>query len=149
MKKSRVSSGRSVLTFGTALSMLTRPFYQSHRRPLRREQGAPASGGSGEIGAACHATGMAEPELVVQDHPDRSRYEILRDGEVLGNIAYRLGEGRIVLVHTEVSPLAEGQGIGSRLVAGALADVRSRGLRLVAMCPFVRAYLERHPEERD
>jgi uncharacterized protein len=54
-----------------------------------------------------------------------------------------------VLVHTDVAPSAEGQGIGSRLVAGALDDIRSRGLRVVPVCPFVTAYLRRHPEQRD
>jgi predicted GNAT family acetyltransferase len=54
-----------------------------------------------------------------------------------------------VLVHTEIEPSLEGQGVGSRLVAGALADIRSRGLELVPVCPFVLAYLKRHPEFDD
>jgi predicted GNAT family acetyltransferase len=55
----------------------------------------------------------------------------------------------IVLVHTEVAASAEGHGLGSRLVAGALDDIRARGLRLVPVCPFVTAYLRRHPEQQD
>jgi predicted GNAT family acetyltransferase len=32
---------------------------------------------------------------------------------------------------------------------GALADLRGRGLKIVPICPFVRAYLQRHPEYGD
>jgi predicted GNAT family acetyltransferase len=92
---------------------------------------------------------MANGEYVVRDNPEQRRYEILRAGERLGEIRYRLDAGTITLLHTEVVPTAEGQGIGSRLVAGALDDIRARGLRLVPVCPFVRAYLRRHPNERD
>jgi predicted GNAT family acetyltransferase len=54
-----------------------------------------------------------------------------------------------VLVHTEVAPSAEGAGVGSRLVRGALDDVRARGLRVAPLCPFVREYIRRHPEYAD
>jgi uncharacterized protein len=54
-----------------------------------------------------------------------------------------------VLRHTEVAPSEEGQGLGGRLVAGALADIRTRGLRVVPVCMFVAAYIKRHPEQRD
>jgi uncharacterized protein len=92
---------------------------------------------------------MAGREYVVRDNPDERRYELLRGGELVGEIRYRVKPGAIVLLHTEVAPSAEGQGLGGRLVAGALADIRSRGLRLVPVCPFVAAYIRRHPEQRD
>src|SRR5439155_23952305 len=46
-------------------------------------------------------------------------------------------------------PAFEGRGLGTRLIAGALDDIRARGLELIPTCPFVRAYLRRHPEQRD
>jgi uncharacterized protein len=92
---------------------------------------------------------MDNREYVVRDNPEELRYEILRGDELVGEIRYRIEPGVIVLVHTDVAPSAEGQGIGSRLVAGALDDIRSRGLRVVPVCPFVTAYLRRHPEQRD
>ena len=52
-------------------------------------------------------------------------------------------------MHTEVSPSLEGQGLGARLVAGALDDIRARGLRVVPICPFVRTYIRRHPDYAD
>jgi predicted GNAT family acetyltransferase len=88
-------------------------------------------------------------DYVVRDDPEARRYEILRDGEVLGGIWYRTTPGLIALVHTEVDPSTEGQGVGTRLVAGALDDIRARGLRVAPLCPFVAAYLRRHPEQRD
>ena len=48
-----------------------------------------------------------------------------------------------------MAPSAEGHGVGTRLIEGALQDIRSRGLHVVPVCPFVRAYLRRHPEQRD
>jgi predicted GNAT family acetyltransferase len=41
------------------------------------------------------------------------------------------------------------RGLGSALVAGALDDARARGLRVVPICPFVDAYIRRHPDYAD
>jgi uncharacterized protein len=87
--------------------------------------------------------------IAVRDNASELRYELVLDGEVVGEIQYRLVPGAVVLVHTEVSPSLEGRGLGARLVAGALQDIRSRGLHVVPICPFVRSYLRRHPEYRD
>ena len=88
-------------------------------------------------------------EYVVRDNPHELRYEILRGGELVGEIRYRTAPGVIVLVHTEVAATEEGRGVGSRLVSGALDDIHARGLRVAPVCPFVAAYLRRHPEQRD
>ena len=88
-------------------------------------------------------------ELAVRNNAEESRYELLVDGKVLGEILYRTRLGRVVLLHTEVLPAAEGGGLGSRLVAGALDDIRARDLRVVPLCPFVAAYIRRHPEYAD
>jgi predicted GNAT family acetyltransferase len=92
---------------------------------------------------------VAEATVTVRDNPERERYELVLDYEVVGEIVYRLRAGAVVLVHTEVSPELEGKGLGARLVAGTLEDIRARGLRLVPLCPFVAAYLRRHPEAAD
>ena len=92
---------------------------------------------------------MGDDDYVVRDNHDQLRYEILRDGALLGLIRYWAQRGVVTLVHTEVVPEAEGHGVGSRLIAGALDDIRARDLRLVPLCPFVREYLRRHPEQRD
>jgi predicted GNAT family acetyltransferase len=48
-----------------------------------------------------------------------------------------------------VDPRLDELTVHARLVAGALEDIRGRGLSLVPVCPFVRAYLRRHPEQAD
>jgi predicted GNAT family acetyltransferase len=85
----------------------------------------------------------------VRDNPEELRYELVVAGDVVGEIRYRRSPDRIALVHTEVSPAVEGQGLGSRLVAGALDDIRARSLRVVPICPFVRAFIRRNPEYDD
>jgi uncharacterized protein len=89
-------------------------------------------------------------DVEVVDNPELQRFEARVDGVVAGEIVYREGaDGRLVLLHTEVDEGLEGHGVGGRLVAGALEDVRRRGLTIVPLCPFVRAYLARHPEYAD
>jgi predicted GNAT family acetyltransferase len=99
---------------------------------------------------------MSEPsapvaELVVEDNPDESRYEAWLGERLVGIAEYELPDetGPIVFVHTEVMPDAEGMGVGRGLAKAALADVRERGLRLVAECEFIAGYLRRHPEDHD
>jgi predicted GNAT family acetyltransferase len=89
---------------------------------------------------------MDTATLSVRDNREELRYELVRDGEVLGFLLYRIEPDSVVLVHTDVDPAYEGQGLGSVLVKGALDDLRERGVRAVPLCPFVRAYIRRHPE---
>ena len=88
-------------------------------------------------------------DVRVSDNPSELRYELFVDGELAGLIRYRRLPDALALVHTEVEPRFEGRGLAARLVAGALADIRERGLHIVPICPYVREYLERHPEDRD
>jgi predicted GNAT family acetyltransferase len=88
-------------------------------------------------------------ELEVVDNPTEQRFEARRDGRVVAFAQYRRVRGRLVFFHTEVDPAFEGQGIGSRLAAGALDDVRAHGLTIGVKCPFIAAYLQRHPEYED
>jgi predicted GNAT family acetyltransferase len=87
--------------------------------------------------------------MTVSDHPDELRYEIEVDGEVAGFINYRRDDGVIELVHTDVAPKWEGQGVGAALVQGALDDLRARGSKVRPYCPFVAKYIHRHPEYQD
>lgn len=87
--------------------------------------------------------------MTVTDRPEELRYEIEVDGEVAGFLLYRREPGVLELVHTDVDPRSEGKGVGAALVQGTLDDVRARGLKVRPFCPFVRAYLRRHPEYED
>ncbi len=83
-----------------------------------------------------------------RDNTALSRFELDADG-VTAFVKYRLGNGVITLDHTETPVEARGRGIASQLVAAVLDTARSRGLKVVPRCPFVTAYLARHPEYRD
>lgn len=84
--------------------------------------------------------------VTVRDDPDNDRYVIEVDGELTGFAEYKIKGDRHLFVHTEIFPQFEGRGLGSQLAAQALADVRSNGRVIVPYCPFIAAYIKRHPE---
>ncbi len=87
--------------------------------------------------------------MVIEVRRRPSDYEITVDGAVAGH-AYVEEHGRtVVFTHTEVDEAYEGKGVGGRLARAALDDVRARGLRVIPRCPFVRGWIEKHPEYQD
>jgi uncharacterized protein len=84
----------------------------------------------------------------VHDNKERHRFELAVDGRTAFS-QYKLAPGVITFMHTEVPKELEGHGVGSRLVRGELEAARAQGLKVVAKCPFVAAYIERHPEFQD
>ena len=90
---------------------------------------------------------MAVAERIdVADAPDRERYELSVEGEVVGFAAYRARPGLIAFLHTEVDERMQGRGLGDRVIRFALEDARARGLAVLPFCPFVKAFIERHRE---
>src|SRR6476660_3549183 len=89
----------------------------------------------------------ARPTPVITDVPDHHRYEISVDGQLAGFAVYHRRGGRIYLVHTEIDPAFEGQGLGSALARGVLDAERTIGEPLVPLCPFMRSYIDRHPDD--
>ena len=87
-------------------------------------------------------------EHVVRDNPTENRYELDVDGTVAYS-EYERSPGRVTFTHTLVPESLGGRGIGSALAKGALEDVRKRGEKVVARCPFIRGYIEKHPELQD
>jgi predicted GNAT family acetyltransferase len=83
----------------------------------------------------------------VRNNPTEYRYEVWADGELAGYANYSLGRGLITFVHTKVFESYEGLGLGNRLARAALDDARARGLMVVAFCPFIAGYIERHLDE--
>jgi uncharacterized protein len=90
-----------------------------------------------------------EPELRVEDNPERSRFEVFVGPTLAGFTDYHAQPGLVTLLHTEIDPAFEGRGIGTRFVSGVLDDLRRRDERVLPICPFVRAFLRRHPEYED
>jgi predicted GNAT family acetyltransferase len=93
---------------------------------------------------------MSDDQLTVRDDSANDRFEVVDEsGVVAGYAAYRRHSDRIVFTHTVVDDAFEGRGVGSTLVRAALDAARDEGLRVVPQCPFVRSYIERHPEYAD
>jgi predicted GNAT family acetyltransferase len=88
-------------------------------------------------------------EIEVTDNAAESRYEIRADGKLAGFSAYRGRPKGLAFTHTEILDEFEGQGLGSKLVQQMLDDVRSQGLEVLPICPFVKAFMERHREYVD
>jgi uncharacterized protein len=87
--------------------------------------------------------------LEVVDNPDRSRYELRNDGHLVGFTEYHERDGVLVFPHTVITDPKRGAGYGTTLVQGALDDVRARGRRIVAQCPFVARFVAEHPNYAD
>jgi predicted GNAT family acetyltransferase len=79
----------------------------------------------------------------VRDNPANDRYELSVDGET-AFLEYRREGDAITLMHTEVPKAFRGRGYGERLVKSALDLAQAEGLRVKVVCPFVKAYLEKH-----
>jgi predicted GNAT family acetyltransferase len=87
-------------------------------------------------------------DVAVVDNAAAQRYEA-RVHDTLALIDYQRRGDHIILTHAEVPPRFEGQGIASKLARVALDDARAQGLAVIPRCPFVAAYIRRHPAYRD
>ena len=76
------------------------------------------------------------------------RYELAVEGHLAATY-YSLADGVITFIHTEVPPELGGKGIGSKLIRGALDQVRAEGLKVVAQCPFVKAFIDKNAAYQD
>jgi predicted GNAT family acetyltransferase len=83
--------------------------------------------------------------------PERHRYELRDGGKRIGMTLYRVQDDGQVFAfdHTEVDEGYSGLGLAGRLVTFALDDVRAQGLRIRPYCPYVRAFVRRHPDYQD
>ncbi len=88
-------------------------------------------------------------EVTLGKDENAGRYEIFLDGRRVGLADfYRRGEV-VVIPHTETSPAYGGRGLASRLVRYCLDDIRAQGLTVQPACPFVAAFIAKHPEYAD
>jgi predicted GNAT family acetyltransferase len=76
------------------------------------------------------------------------RYELTVDGHLAATY-YTMASNVITFIHTEVPPELGGKGIGSKLIKGALDQVRSDGLKVIPECPFVKAFIGKNPDYAD
>jgi predicted GNAT family acetyltransferase len=81
----------------------------------------------------------------VRDNAQRHRFELEAEGHTAFSDYKRDGKV-ITITHTEVPPALGGKGVGTRLVRGLLDLIRADGAKVVPVCPFVKGYIEKHPE---
>ena len=92
---------------------------------------------------------MTDSEPRVVDNAGAHRFEVLVDGVVAGYAEYRRRGGSVAFTHTVVDEAFEGRGLGSVLARGALDAVRAEGSAVLPFCPFIRSWIQRHPEYTD
>jgi len=88
-------------------------------------------------------------DITLSDNADAHRFELHKGGVLAARSEYNLLKGAVMFTHTEVSAQFEGQGLGSKLAAFALGDVRKRGLHVIPVCQFIAGYIRKHAEYLD
>lgn len=76
-----------------------------------------------------------------------SKFRVMVDGGE-AHILYRRGpENSYDLIATEVPPEARGQNVADQLVREALRTAKAENVKIIATCPYVKRWFEKHPEE--
>ncbi|MEZ0491331.1 GNAT family N-acetyltransferase [Kineococcus sp. TBRC 1896] len=91
--------------------------------------------------------GTPAEDLVVTHDETAHRWEGRLEGRVVALADYVPHGDGIAMVHTEVDPAHENQGLATTVVDAALRDARARGWRVVPACSFVRLHVRRHAQE--
>lgn len=86
--------------------------------------------------------------LTILDNQQNQQFQIFLDGE-MAYLEYRLHDGVIVLMHTDVPDKLSGKGIASALAAHAFNHARAHHMKVKVYCPFVVTWLKKHPEQQD
>lgn len=88
------------------------------------------------------------PDLRIEHLPEQHRFQALVDG-MRCVTDYRLSGGVMTITHTGVPVPLEGRGIAAQLTRAALDHARAQGYKVHPACSYARAYVQRHPQNRD
>jgi uncharacterized protein len=86
--------------------------------------------------------------MAVIDNPALSRFELVEDGQT-AFADYRRQAGKLVIPHVESPHALRGKGTAGRLMEGVVAHARAEGVKIVPICSYAAAWLQRHPEHAD
>jgi uncharacterized protein len=93
---------------------------------------------------------MAEDDVTVRENQAEHRFELYQDGERAGFTSYRpVSDQLFAFMHTETDPKFAGQGLANVLIGRTLDIMRGRGISVLPYCPFVKAYIVKHPDYLD
>ncbi len=84
-------------------------------------------------------------ELNITNNQELHRFEFIENG-IEAVLEYKQSRNRIYLIHTGVPKEFSGRGIAAALATTALNYARENDLEAVIICPYVKAYVKRHPE---
>jgi uncharacterized protein len=92
---------------------------------------------------------MSEIVVTREDGPTGGRYVTVIDGHMAEMTYSKAGTSRIIIDHTSVPDALRGKGAGQALVKRAVEDARADGIRIIPLCPFAKAQIEKHAEWQD
>lgn len=87
--------------------------------------------------------------FVVSDSQQAQRFELHRDGELVGWAQYQLDDDRVIVPHVETLAAHRGNGYAARLMEGLLAIVRTEGHKIVPLCSFAAGHVADNPQHHD
>ncbi|WCR12264.1 N-acetyltransferase [Paracoccus stylophorae] len=91
----------------------------------------------------------SEIEITVEENETKGRYRAVVDGHEAEMTYSRAGDTTIIIDHTHVPDALRGRGVGQALVRRGVEDARAQGRKIVPLCPFAKAQIDRHPEWQD
>jgi hypothetical protein len=95
---------------------------------------------------------MSEPSFTIEEEKSgaKGRYVARAEGKPDAELTYSVASEQLIIIdHTGVPDEWRGMGVGKALVERAVTDARSRGVRIVPLCPFANAMIAKHPEWQD
>lgn len=92
---------------------------------------------------------MTEITVTREDGPTGGRYRTTIEGHTAEMTYSKAGANRLIIDHTGVPDALRGKGAGQALVKRAVEDARAAGVKIIPLCPFAKAQIEKHPEWQD
>ena len=92
---------------------------------------------------------MSDMDVKREDGPTGGRYLVTIDGHTAEMTYSKACATRIIIDHTGVPDALRGKGAGQALVQRAVEDARAAGIKIIPLCPFAKAQIEKHPEWQD
>jgi predicted GNAT family acetyltransferase len=77
----------------------------------------------------------------------RGAFFIEEGGKRIAEMVIAVDGKNLTVYHTEVSEKLKGQGIASELLANMVAYAREHKLKVIALCPYVLAQFDKHPDQ--
>ncbi|RJF69032.1 N-acetyltransferase [Deinococcus cavernae] len=85
----------------------------------------------------------------IRKNTEKSRYEAVENGQVIGFAEFVDRGDHVVMPHTEVNPEHEGEGVGGQIAEFALNDLRRAGRKVQPSCAFIAGYIQKNPQYQE